>query len=152
MENFNIANFLKKEEISLYHKGLNFQSYKILGSNFIKSGAFKGVTCFAVWAPNAKSVSVIGDFNNWNEGSHIMKKNPDSGIWVLFIKNLKMGSRYKYYILSEDNKVLIKTDPFSTYYSSAPDNCSIIHDINNYKWNDDEWMSRRSKINYEITK
>ncbi|AYD40170.1 1,4-alpha-glucan branching protein GlgB [Clostridium fermenticellae] len=125
----------------------NFRTYKFLGSRFIKFNKTSG-TLFRVWAPNALSVSVVGDFNNWNYKIHIMKKQPKTGFWNLFIEGIHEGYLYKYAILTSDGKSIFKSDPYAFYSEVRPNTASIVYSIkNDYKWNDQVWFEKKSKIN-----
>ena len=104
-------------------------------------------TYFAVWAPNAEKVSVIGNFNKWNNNSHYLKAKDNSGIWEGFIPGIFKGELYKYHIVSKYHGYKVdKADPFAFYAEKAPYNASIIWDLK-YLWNDQEWISKRKNIN-----
>ena len=135
------------DDIYLFKEGSHFRLYELLGSHQGTVDKVVG-THFALWAPNAKEVSVIGDFNGWNKQAHALKARADSsGIWEGFIPGLKAGSLYKYHILSnEKNKSLEKFDPFGVKSEPAPKSASITCELE-YKWNDELWMKRRSKRN-----
>ena len=97
--------------------------------------AFLGVS-FGVWAPSAKRVSVIGDFNFWDGRRHMMRKIKSSGIWEIFIPNIYEGNMYKFEILGSNNKIFHKTDPYGRYFEKPTNNASIVYDYENYKWLD----------------
>jgi len=132
-------------DIYLFKEGKHYRLYEKFGSHVMELNGEKGVY-FAVWAPNAKSVAVIGDFNDWNPNKHLLFKRKDgSGIWEGFIKEAKIGDRYKYRIVS-DNYVSDKADPFALYNEKPPNTASIIWSLN-YEWKDKEWMKTRYKRN-----
>jgi 1,4-alpha-glucan branching enzyme len=136
-------------DIYLFKQGKHVKLYEKMGSHkmVLENGA-KGVY-FAVWAPNAASVSVRGDFNDYNTTIHPLKQRiDDSGIWEGFIENIKEGSTYKYHIKSKfHNIVHDKSDPFTFSSEIPPKSASRIWDIGNYKWHDKTWMKKRSKHN-----
>ena len=135
-------------DIHLFLEGNHTKLYEKFGSHFMKRGNKKGVY-FSVWAPNAKSVSVIGDFNNYDHNMHPMKKREDnSGIWECFIEGIKNGLTYKYHIVSNfHNIVHQKSDPFSFYSEVPPKSASRVWDIDEYKFKDSKWMKKRHKYN-----
>jgi 1,4-alpha-glucan branching enzyme len=135
-------------DIHLLNEGNHFESYKKLGANIKAFNHVKGVQ-FAVWAPNARSVSVVGDFNNWEIGTHPMDNLNNSGIWGLFIPGLREGDAYKFAIKSKvDNNVYLKTDPYAFQTELRPKTASIVHSFNKYKWNDKKWMNKRKRFDF----
>lgn len=141
------ASLLTDHDIYLFKEGNHFNLYNKLGSHAMKVDGKQG-TLFAVWAPNAKKVSVIGDFNGWNRKSHPLTARWDgSGIWEGFIPDIGDGTVYKYHIASQyDNYTTEKSDPFAFYCEMPPKTASIVRDLN-YKWNDREWMKGRHARN-----
>lgn len=134
---------LSEYDIHLFREGSHFNIYKKLGSHIISRDTQKGVH-FSVWAPNADSVSVIGDFNKWQNGAHPLKcRNDDSGIWEVFVPSLNKGATYKYHIASRQGEYRVdKGDPYSFFWELAPRTASIVWDLA-YEWNDNEWMESR---------
>ena len=128
----------------LFNEGNHLRIYEKLGTHIMDLDGIKGVH-FAVWAPNAKRVSVIGDFNKWDGRRHPMRILGNSGIWELFIPGLKEGDIYKYEIKTHHNHLLIKSDPYAFYSEARPKTASVVWDINKYKWNDSEWVENRDK-------
>ncbi|MFT5165899.1 MAG: 1,4-alpha-glucan branching enzyme [Saprospiraceae bacterium] len=129
-------------DISLFKSGKHFKLYEKLGSHLMEVEGSKGVY-FAVWAPNAKSVAVIGDFNHWNNKEHPLFPRWDgSGIWEGFIPGLKKGTVYKYQVSSADGRHLEKGDPFAFTWEVPPNTASIVWDLD-YKWKDNKWMEAR---------
>lgn len=129
----------------LFGKGTHYDIYKKMGAHLSKKGKKEGVR-FTVWAPHAKSVFVIGDFNEWNEQSHEMKRiKPESvGVFELFIPDVKVGTLYKYLIETEDGRLLYKADPYANEAELRPGNASKVTDIDHFKWTDSEWMKERA--------
>jgi len=136
-------------DISLFQAGKHFRLYEKLGAHPIEVDGVKGVY-FAVWAPSAKTVSVIGDFNNWNGSEHELNVRWDSsGIWEGFIPEVEKGATYKYRIHSNNSTARIiteKADPFALYCEHPPQTASIVWDLD-YKWKDKNWMESRKDKN-----
>lgn len=135
------------QDLYLFHEGTHYCLYDKFGSHFMEHNGERGVY-FAVWAPNAKSVAVIGDFNSWDRQSHPLSARWDqSGIWEGFIPGVKNGTLYKYYICSNtDNYTIEKRDPFAFYSEIPPDTASIVWDLD-YEWQDQSWMKNRYQHN-----
>jgi 1,4-alpha-glucan branching enzyme len=139
---------LTEYDLHLIGEGTHYINYEKLGAHVMEINGIKGVH-FAVWAPNAKHVSVIGDFNNWDRRRHQMRVLGSSGIWEIFIPGLEEGALYKFKIKSSFKKhITEKADPYAFYSELRPKSASIVHDINKYKWNDREWIKMRSKKNW----
>ncbi|MDO8283004.1 MAG: 1,4-alpha-glucan branching protein GlgB [Thermodesulfovibrionia bacterium] len=141
------VSLFSEEDIYLFKEGNHFRLYDKLGSHLMKVDGKDG-TLFAVWAPNAAKVSVIGDFNGWDKVSHQLFPRWDgSGIWEGFIPGLAKETVYKYHIVSRlDNYSMDKGDPFAVYSERAPRTASRIWELD-YKWEDGEWMRERHKNN-----
>ncbi|MCW5517495.1 1,4-alpha-glucan branching protein GlgB [Muriicola sp. Z0-33] len=134
-------------DIALFKSGKHYRLYDKLGSHPIEVDGVKG-TYFAVWAPSAKSVAVIGDFNYWLEGDHKLNVRWDeSGIWEGFIPGVDLGTKYKYKIISNNQDIATeKADPFARYCEHPPNTASVVwHE--NYKWKDKAWMGYRGEKN-----
>lgn len=124
--------------VYLFHEGKNYQAYKLMCPH-----KEKGSWVFRVWAPNAKSVSLVGDFNDWNAEANPAKKI-SGGIWEVKCKGCRKYDAYKFCIVDQaDNKVL-KSDPYATHAETNPGTASKIYDVTGYKWSDEEWMTRRA--------
>jgi 1,4-alpha-glucan branching enzyme len=134
-------------DINLFKAGKHFRLYEKLGSHIIELNGVQGVY-FAVWAPTAHSVSVVGDFNFWTQGEHELYVRWDSsGIWEGFIPNIQKGTNYKYKILSNNQSLVTeKADPFAFYCEKPPHTASVIWDLN-YDWKDSKWMKTRKNHN-----
>ena len=132
-------------DIELFKAGKHFRLYEKLGSHLMEVDGVKGVY-FAVWAPNAQAVSVIGDFNHWIGTAHPLNPRWDnSGIWEGFIPDLGKGTLYKYQILAPDGRRLSKGDPFALFWEIPPNTASVVWNIDDYKWKDTAWMKARKK-------
>ncbi|MEM1956173.1 MAG: 1,4-alpha-glucan branching protein GlgB [Candidatus Caldarchaeum sp.] len=134
-------------DVWLFRSGRHFRLYEKLGSHLVKVDGVPGVY-FAVWAPNAERVSVVGDFNNWNADEHVLVRREDgSGVWEGFVEHVEAGSLYKYRIVSHGGGYAAeKGDPFAFRWEEPPGNASIVWDLS-YKWGDELWMKRRSEKN-----
>jgi len=135
-----------EEQVSNFQNGTHYSLYHYFGNKQLTVNGVAG-TYFAVWAPNATAVFVIGDFNEWNTASHPLYVRLDkSGIWEGFIPHLAKGEAYKYHIHGFKGRKLDKGDPFAHYWQRRPDTASIVWDIN-YQWKDAKWLKNRSKTN-----
>jgi len=141
-------NFITDFDIYLFGEGNHLKIYEKLGAHLIKFDGTEGVH-FAVWAPNAKYVSVVGDFNEWNPSKNPMKLLGSSGIWATFIEGLKEGMLYKYYIHGWDNSVQLKADPYGFFFEVRPKSASIVYKLKDkYIWNDSKWIEKRKNTNW----
>ena len=133
-------------DIHLFREGRHFNIYEKLGSHPVKLNGTAG-TYFAVWAPNAKKVSVIGDFNGWNSNEHPLNVRWDSsGIWEGFIPEIGVGTVYKYAIISNQGQYLEKGDPYARYWENPPRTGSVVWE-KNYRWGDSSWLKKRIENN-----
>jgi 1,4-alpha-glucan branching enzyme len=137
---------LTEFDLHLIGEGTHYSKYEKLGAHLSEINGVEGVN-FAVWAPNAKGASVIGDFNGWDGRTHPMRTRGATGIWELFVPGLKEGDLYKFELKSE-SEIFIKTDPYGLFSELRPQTASIVWDINKYQWEDGEWMQRREEINW----
>ncbi len=126
-------------DMHLFREGTQCQAYRMFGAHLTESGCQ-----FTVYAPNAKFVSVVGDFNNWNLFAHNMDKSPE-GVFSIFVPEAKEWDRYKYRIVTKNNKEIYKADPYAFYAEHMPDTASKIAKIDDYIWNDREWMKKRNE-------
>jgi alpha-1,4-glucan:alpha-1,4-glucan 6-glycosyltransferase len=134
------------DDIYLFNEGSHFKLYEKLGAHVVTRGDAKG-TYFAVWAPDAEYVSVIGDFNDWDPGRHPLYPKAQSGIWEGFVAGVQNGALYKYHIASRFNGYRVdKSDPLSVFNEIPPKTASIVWDLN-YTWGDQEWMHNRQQRN-----
>lgn len=133
-------------DLYLFGQGNHYEIYKKLGAHPMEIDGVKGVY-FAVWAPNAKRVSVVGDFCGWDGRIYPMRVLGSSGVYELFIPGLDTGEKYKFEIKTQDNNILLKSDPYGNYAQLRPDTASVVADLETYEWNDDEWMNARDSKN-----
>ncbi len=129
-------------DLHLIGEGNHFEKYNILGAHVRTVDGVTGVG-FAVWAPNAQRVSVIGNFNGWDGRIHAMRLRGSSGVWELFIPGIGAGELYKFEIRGCHGELLEKADPYAQQMEVRPKTASIVHDPRQYQWNDDDWMARR---------
>jgi len=129
-------------DLHLFNGGKLHQGYRILGSHNANQDDVQGIR-FAVWAPNAKRVSVVGDFNRWDGRTHLMGVHGNSGVWELFIPDLLHGSLYKYEILSVTGELLVKTDPYANEFEHRPKTAGLAGINTKHIWQDEHWMSSR---------
>lgn len=135
-------------DIHLLNEGSHHMSYDKLGAHVMEVGGVRGVH-FAVWAPNARAVSVVGDFNQWDSHRDLMQLIGASGIWELFIPGLSEGEVYKFDITSKYHRHhAVKADPYGFCFEHRPKSASIVHDINKYRWRDSAWIKRRAQKNW----
>ena len=139
--------FISEADQYVFAQGTHYDIYKKLGAHPSIENGKKGF-CFAVWAPNAASVHVIGSFNDWNEESHPMEKLGPGGIYKLFIPGVGENELYKYLIRTPAGEKLYKADPFANYAEMRPGNASRTFDISKFKWSDDAWVADRQNKDY----
>ncbi len=138
------AAFLGEQDLFLFNEGSHVRVYEKLGAHPIRVGDVEGVN-FAVWAPDAEQVSVIGEFNSWDKTSHALYPQGQSGIWARFFPGVQPGTIYKYHIVSRHNGYRVdKADPFAFHAETPPKTGSIVWDLD-YQWDDHEWMVTRGQ-------
>ena len=134
-------------DLYLFGEGTHLKAYEKLGAHVREFAGVSGVL-FAVWAPNASRVSVVGDFNSWNGLRHPMRSRPTSGIWELFIPGLGYGDLYKFEVRSRSGDYLVqKADPFAFYSELRPRTASVVYDIDQHVWGDAQWIGERRRAN-----
>ena len=131
--------------LEVFHTGDSVRAYDFLGAHLVNRNDKNGVM-FRVWAPTARSVSVAGDFNNWNNEANYMY-NIGYGVWEVFVEGVKEFCTYKYCIESEYGDRLMKADPYAFHAQTRPGQASVVYDIENYSWNDSEWFNKRKENN-----
>lgn len=131
-----------EEEVKKFGAGIYYDSYQKFGAHPTVEAGISGVH-FAVWAPDAMRVSVVGDFNFWDGRRHQMKKRGPSGIYEIFIPGLKPGAIYKYEIKTKAGDPMLKADPYANFSELRPNTASVIWDMTDYQWNDGEWIEKR---------
>ncbi len=144
--------FISDSDIHLIGEGTHRRSYEKLGAHLMERNGTSGVR-FAVWAPNARSVSVIGNFNHWNIGEHPMDSCGSSGIWELFVPGLGPSEVYKFAIRSNfDGNISQKTDPYAFRTELRPRTAAVVEDLEKYEWHDQKWLdSRRNALEMPIS-
>ncbi len=130
----------------LFGEGTHYEIYEKLGAHPMTYKGKKGVY-FAVWAPHAAAVSVVGDFNGWNVGADPMETLETSGIYERFIPGLKCGELYKFAITTASGRVILKADPYARFAEYRPGTASIVCDTDGFKWSDDAWLAKREETN-----
>ena len=136
--------FISEADQYLFAQGTHYDIYKKLGAHLSVEDGKKGMM-FAVWAPHAESVHVIGSFNGWDESAHPMEKLGPGGIYKTFIPGVGTGEMYKFLITARDGRKLYKADPFANYAELRPGTASITTDITDLKWSDSKWMEERDQ-------
>ena len=131
--------------LEVFHTGDSVRAYDFLGAHLVNRNDKNGVV-FRVWAPTARSVSVAGDFNNWNNEANFMY-NIGYGVWEVFVEGVKEFCTYKYCIESEYGDRLMKADPYAFHAQTRPGQASVVYDIESYSWNDSEWFNKRKENN-----
>lgn len=148
-----ISKKVNKSELSsfntyLFHQGKNYSSYDIMGAHIKTENRKKGVQ-FTTWAPNAKAVYLVGDFNEFKiSDEYKLEKITDNGIWKAFFTNVKEGDKYKYCIVDRDGKQgPFKSDPYAIKNELRPNTASIVYEPKSFKWSDKKWINKRNRIN-----
>ncbi|MDU4847176.1 1,4-alpha-glucan branching enzyme [Clostridium neonatale] len=136
---------MTENDIRLFKSGIHYEIYKKLGAHPKRIDDQDGIS-FSVWAPNAQEISVIGDFNGWDIENNKMNPIGDSGIFELFIPGALIGQRYKYAIKTLNDEILHKSDPYANYSERRPGNASVVTDISNFNWSDNQWLKKRQKL------
>ena len=131
--------------LEVFHTGDSVRAYDFLGAHLVNRNDKNGVV-FRVWAPTARSVSVAGDFNNWNNEANYMY-NIGYGVWEVFVEGVKEFCTYKYCIESEYGDRLMKADPYAFHAQTRPGQASVVYNIESYSWNDSEWFNKRKENN-----
>lgn len=140
---YRFGSCLGEWDLHLLGEGTHYRNFEKLGAHPIAHEGTHGVA-FAVWAPNARRVSVVGDFNNWDGRQHPMRRHPGVGVWDLFIPGLGVGEKYKFELLSAAGAVLpLKADPYGFYFEVRPNTASIVYDLDAYCWGDQDWIQAR---------
>ncbi len=142
---YSFGQVLGELDMHLFAEGNHWELYEKLGAHLMEIDGVWGCH-FAVWAPNAQRVSVVGDWNNWDGRIHPMRKHPGVGVWEIFIPGLEEGSHYKFEIKGFHGNVFLKGDPFAFYAQHGEATASIVFNLGRYRWDDEAWMvSRRNK-------
>nr|WP_302595155.1 1,4-alpha-glucan branching protein GlgB [uncultured Cellulosilyticum sp.] len=138
---------ITSDDLYLFGEGRDYEIHHKLGAHFINVKGVEGVR-FAVWAPHAKRVSVIGEFNNWDGRRHSMYCIESHGVWELFVPGLREFDVYKYEIRTAKGELLYKADPYANYCELRPGKASCLYNVDHFEWEDDEWMDKRAQNVY----
>jgi 1,4-alpha-glucan branching enzyme len=130
-------------DLHLLAEGTHFEAFNKLGAHVIDHDGVSGVH-FAVWAPNARQINVVGDFNDWNGREHPMRLLERSGYWETFVPGLAQGANYKFEVIGADGRTVLKADPCARYFETPPDTASIVWSGAGHQWQDAEWMADRA--------
>jgi 1,4-alpha-glucan branching enzyme len=139
--------FLSEEDCYLFGNGTHYEIYNKLGAHPAIKNQKKG-TYFAVWAPNAAAVSIVGDFNGWDTDKTYLSPMGSSGIYEGFLPGVENGALYKYVIHTRDNRLLYKADPYGTCAEMRPHTASMVYDLSSYRWQDNQWMASRRNTDF----
>lgn len=129
----------------LFHEGNNIKAYEYMGAHKVEGE--EDLVCFRVWAPHAKSVSVIGDFNSWDENQGVMSLINDAGTWECYVKGVKQYDNYKFLVTAKDGKKTAKADPYAFHSETRPDTASKFYELSGYKWKDSKWQNEAKNKN-----
>ena len=140
--------FITEFDQYLFGQGTHYDLYNKLGAHPMTVDEEEGVY-FAVWAPNAAAVSIVGDFNEWDENATPMERLEPLGIYQIFLTGIKVGDIYKYCVTAQDGKKTLKADPYGFQAELRPNNASVVADISDFKWHDSRWMKKREKFDYK---
>jgi len=139
---------LGEQELYLFNEGRLLEAYRTLGSHVVNHEGVDGVG-FAVWAPSAERVSVVGQFNRWDGRSHMMRVRGGSGVWELFIPGMKPGDLYKYEIRNAGSgEILVKADPYGQCFEPRPGTAAVVPQPSSFEWHDGDWLETRAKADW----
>jgi 1,4-alpha-glucan branching enzyme len=139
---------LPEFDIHLFSEGKHRHAYRFFGAHLHEVDGVSGIL-FAVWAPNAERISVVGEFNQWDGRVHPMRSRGGSGVWELFIPDIGIGSCYKFEIRSRGGDISLRSDPYGNYFQLRPDNASIVVEESEFEWSDHDWMSHRKETDWQ---
>ena len=137
-------------QLHLFHEGSLFQSHELFGAHIEKNNSGAN-TRFCVWAPKARNVRIVGDFNSWNADGYDFKKINDEGVWSLIVEGDLTNALYKYELVTPAGDKILKADPFAFYSEVRPNTASIVYPLEGYKWNDTQWLRKKRKESNKIT-
>ncbi len=135
---------ISKDNLKHFRKGKSYDSYNFMGCHKCRYNNKTGFS-FTVWAPNAKQVYLVGEFNDWNKESHPMENIENSGIWSIFLTDIKPMQTYKYNVIGADGVSRMKSDPYATFSQKRPENASVVYSSVKHKWKDRKWQNRKKK-------
>ena len=137
---------LSDADLHLIGEGNELRLYDKLGAQLREMDGVHG-TAFSVWAPKAKRVSVVGDFNDWDGRRHVMRRLGESGVWEVFVPGVGKGAHYKFELINARDRLLLKTDPMGLFFEKAPKSAAIVWDTGGFAWSDQAWLEQRAKRN-----
>ncbi|MDT8397909.1 MAG: 1,4-alpha-glucan branching protein GlgB [Pseudomonadales bacterium] len=141
---YRFPSLLDETDVYLFNSGVQEQAWRFMGANHRCCEGVAGVL-FVVWAPNARRVSVLGDFNSWDGRVHVMRRHPASGLWEIFIPDVSSAVPYKYQVVADDGTVLpLKADPYARQMQLRPETASLVPEQEEYRWQDGDWMQARA--------
>lgn len=132
--------------LHIFHEGRNYDAFEFFGAHKGVCDGREGVF-FRVWAPNARSVSLVGDFNNWDRNMNPMTRLSDNTVWEIFLENVERYFTYKYSIETAHCSVVLKADPYGTHMETRPATASKYFDIDGFGWTDEKWYKKKSETN-----
>lgn len=141
---YSFGPLLGEQDVYFLAEGTHRRLYEVLGAHPREFGGIKGVM-FAVWAPNARRVSVVGDFNDWDGRINPMRKRVEAGIWELFVPDVPLKSHYKFEVFGADGRLSVKSDPLAFFSQCRSETASLVWDWHGYQWQDQQWMEARAK-------
>ncbi|MDL2295081.1 1,4-alpha-glucan branching protein GlgB, partial [Ruminococcaceae bacterium OttesenSCG-928-D13] len=141
-----LTNLKADTDIYSFKKGTHQSCWKFLGSHLCEVSGQRGVL-FRVWAPRARAVSVVGDFNSWMPGAHAMQNVAKTGVWQCFIPGIEEYDIYKYCVTTQSDELVFKADPYAFHTETRPANCSKVYELGGYKWGDERWERQKAKTN-----
>ncbi|MBL3556904.1 MULTISPECIES: 1,4-alpha-glucan branching protein GlgB [Marinobacter] len=139
---------LSEFDLHLFSEGRHWHIYNVLGAHVCRTRNTEGVR-FAVWAPHARSVSVVGDFNHWDSEAHPMSLHDSTGVWSCFIPGIGTGTLYKFSITTETGNQVLKTDPYGQAFEMRPATAAVVTERGHFSWSDGDWLTRRSQWNWQ---
>lgn len=145
LDPYTFGSLLAKQDKWYFAEGRHTRSYQMLGAHQITLDNGVSGTRFAVWAPNAYRVSLVGDFNRWDGRMHVMRLHADIGVWEIFMPDLAEGTIYKYEILTQQGHIQLKADPQGFFAEQRPQTASVIANIDDFAWEDEDWMKNRGR-------
>lgn len=143
---YKISSLKADTDIYSFKKGTHYDCWKFLGSRLCEVGGRPGAL-FRVWAPRAKTVSVVGDFNSWMPTAHPMQNLSKTGVWQCFIPGMGEYDIYKYCVTTPDDEMIFKADPYAFHTETRPSNCSKVYELSGYRWRDEKWERQKQRTN-----
>lgn len=136
-----------RSPLQLFYEGDSYSAYEFMGAHPCTVNG-EDYVVFRVWAPNALSVSVIGDFNDWDESADPMEKIKNGGVWECYVQNVAQYNCYRYCVETKNQEKLYKSDPYGFHFQTRPNNATHYYDIEHFSWSDDQWLKKRKKTNH----